>query len=109
MAYNEAAIARRRCTGTRRDGTPCRAFACWDDPEQRCVCHAGRHHTGPLPRSHRRERLHAKYPACRCGGYPWPHRPGGGLFCRWPAQPILTSPTPAGTHAWPRRRRPRAR
>lgn len=26
-------------------------------------------------------------PCCKCGAYPWPHRPGGGL-CRYPDPPI---------------------
>lgn len=36
MAYSAQARAMRRCTGTRKDGEPCRAWACWDDPLQRC-------------------------------------------------------------------------
>ena len=31
MAYTEAAKERRRCTGTRKDGEPCRAWAVWGE------------------------------------------------------------------------------
>src|SRR3712207_8888038 len=39
MAYSEAAVARRRWTATRKDGTSCRAWALWDDPAQRSEEH----------------------------------------------------------------------
>jgi hypothetical protein len=84
--YSAEALARRKCRATRQDGQPCRAYALWDDGEQRCMSHAGRHHSGPMPvydywwqRPARRSRT----PSCRCRAYPWPHRPGGG-DCSWP-------------------------
>ncbi len=40
MAYSEAAIARRRCTATRKDGASCGAWARWEDPARRCVFHS---------------------------------------------------------------------
>ena len=100
MAYSDAARARRRCTGTRKDGKPCQAWAMWNDPEQRCMAHAGRHHTGPMQAKHPPGRRfapsrRAQAPPCTCAAYPWPHRPGGGL-CRWPDTPQETSPAPAG-------------
>jgi hypothetical protein len=104
--YSPEAVARRRCTGTREDGAPCRAWAVWEGPRQLCVAHAGRHHTGPLPPPWEREREQpARCEACRCAAYQWPHRPGGGL-CRWPEPPPYRLTTPAGTRAWPRARRP---
>jgi hypothetical protein len=86
--YSEKARARRRCTATRKDGAPCRAYACWDDPLGRCMAHAGRHHTGPIipwkvdlsraPSTWPRRYPRAQYVPCTCSAYPWPHRPGGG-------------------------------
>jgi hypothetical protein len=100
MAYTEAAKERRRCTGTRKDGEPCRAWAVWGDPRQLCAQHAGhgargpRGHSGPPFAPYRR----AAAPPCTCPAYNWPHRPGGGL-CRWPDPPIWSLTTPAGTHS----------
>ncbi|MEI8195465.1 MAG: hypothetical protein WCI73_06115 [Phycisphaerae bacterium] len=35
-------------------------------------------------------------PKCRCGAYPWPHRPAGG-FCRYPGSPVERwQPKPSG-------------
>lgn len=97
MAYSEAAIALRRCTGTRADGEPCRAWAMWHDQGQRCVIHAGRgkrgHHTSRRAKPHQPGRV----VPCTCLAYAWPHRPGAGL-CRWPAPPTHQLLTPAGTH-----------
>ncbi len=100
MAYSEAAIERRRCTATRKDGQPCRAWAVWNDPRQLCAQHAGRGRRGP--RGHRGPPfapcLRSAAPPCRCAAYAWPHRPGSGL-CRWPEPPIYRRTTPAGTHS----------
>jgi len=104
MAYSEAAIRRRRCTAVRKDGQPCRAWALWDDPLQRCVCHAGRHFRGKQTGVRRPEKT--RYVPCRCAAYAWPHRPGGGLCC-WPDPPLYRLTTPAGTHRLPRLRLPR--
>lgn len=95
--YSEAARARRRCTGRRKDGEPCQAWAVWDDPRQLCMAHAGRHHRGRMMRGLTRSH-HARNPSCLCAAYQWPHRPGGGL-CRWPDPPERMRTTPAGTHA----------
>lgn len=94
MAYSERAKELRRCTGTRKDGEPCRAYACWDDPRGLCAAH-GRHHAGPLPEQYAPPKK-AKYPPCGCAAYQWPHRPGGGL-CEWPDVPEYRLTTPAGT------------
>ena len=94
MAYTEEARARRRCTATRKDGAPCRGWAAWGDPAQRCGGHGGRRPPG------------ATKPTCTCVAYAWPHRPGGGL-CRWPQEPEYRLTTPAGTHGPPRNRRRR--
>jgi hypothetical protein len=108
MAYSEAARTRRRCTGTRRDGTPCRAWACWDDAQRCCASQAGRHHTGPLaPAPCPGPRRRTRYTPCVCGAYGWPHRPAGGQ-CRWPEPPLSRCTTAPGTHRqsrWRRRRR----
>ena len=100
MAYSASAEARRRCTGTRKDGKPCRAWALWDDPLQRCVCHAGRNHHGPQTCRYADQSAAGKtrYTPCRCAAYNWPHRPGSGL-CRWPDEPAQRWTTPAGQHA----------
>ncbi len=97
MAYSAAAIARRRCTATTRAGAPCRAWACWDDPGQRCVVHAGRGHAGPQASRFPQAWRPARYVPCRCVAYSWPHRPGAGL-CRCPDPPTHRRTTPAGTH-----------
>jgi hypothetical protein len=105
MAYNEAAIARRHCRGTRRDGKPCQAYAMWDSEAQLCMAHGGHHHTGPLsPGSAPRPRTHANYTPCRCGAFAWPHRPGA-FPCNWPLPNAYRWPTPAGQHRQPRWRR----
>ncbi len=100
MAYSASAEARRRCTGTRKDGEPCRAWALWDDPLQRCMNHAGHTHYGPQARRYGDHRASSKtrYTPCTCVAYNWPHRPGGGL-CRWPEEPWSQWTTPAGQHA----------
>ena len=92
MAYSEVAREQRRCTATRTDGTPCRAFAAWGDPLGRCGGHGGRRRGGT--------------PTCRCVAYAWPHRPGGGL-CRCPDEPRYRRLTPAGTHGEDRNARRR--
>jgi hypothetical protein len=95
MAYSKVARELRECLGTRKNGEPCRAWAVWDDPRQLCVAHAGRHHTGPMPRVLSRTKP-AKYKPCCCPAYNWLHRPGGGL-CRWPDVPEYRLTTPQGT------------
>lgn len=102
MAYSELAKEHRRCTGTRTDGEPCGAWACWDDPLQRCTTHAGRRPVGPGSRgaygSGRARPRRSRRPSCHCAAYAWPHRPGSGV-CRWPDPPLDQHPTPAGQHA----------
>jgi len=100
MAYSAQAEVRRRCTGTRKDGEPCRAWALWDDPLQRCMNHAGHGHHGPQARRSRDQSAAGKtrYTPCTCVAYNWPHRPGGGV-CRWPEEPVYRWITPAGQHA----------
>jgi len=102
MAYSDEARALRRCTGMRKDGAPCHAWACWDDPQQRCTTHAGRRPLGPGSRgpygTGGSKATRVGYPPCHCAAYNWPHRPGGGL-CRWPEQPSSQHMTPAGQHA----------
>jgi hypothetical protein len=99
MPYNSDAITLRRCIAIKADGTPCRAFAMWNDPLDRCVVHAGRHHRGKQNGPRRPNRRNV--PACHCPAYAWPHRPGGGL-CRWPNDPWYICQTPASTHSKPR-------
>ncbi len=103
--YGSEALARRRCTATRKDGESCRAWALWDDAEQRCAVHAGRGHRGPQVPGFAPRRP-ARYPPCRCAAYAWPHRPSSG-FCRWPDEPALSSGVPAGTRERTFRRRVR--
>jgi hypothetical protein len=94
--YTPEAVARRRCRGTRRDGQPCRAWALWGAPGQRCVVHAegARPPGGGWPP----EDPPTMAEPCRCAAYAWPHRPGGGL-CRWPGPPVGRTAMPAGTRA----------
>jgi hypothetical protein len=113
--YGPEAQRRRRCTDTRQDGQPCRAWALWDDSDQLCVNHAGRGHRGPMPWPpawSTRVRGRANYEPCVCIAYQWPHRPGGGL-CEWPNLPRWRCTSPAGTRSWAhesrRNRRPRIR
>ena len=106
MAYEPAAVRLRRCTALRKDGTPCRAWALWDDPRQLCAAHAGRHHKGPLPAKRVLYDRPANVTPCTCAAYAWPHRPGGGL-CRWPDPPLYRCTTPPSTHKPGRWRPPR--
>lgn len=108
MTYGSEAAALRRCTGTRRDGRPCHAWAMWADERQLCIAHCGR------PRRTRAGRgnywpyqspptQRARYKPCRCAAYAWPHRPGGGLCC-WPLDPMYRLTRRAGTHSGSRDR-----
>jgi hypothetical protein len=97
MAYSEAAKERRRCTGTRKDGQPCRAWALWDDARQLCVQCAGRGKRGPHAPGWKPSQR-TRYTPCTCIAYNWPHRPGSGL-CRWPDPPLYRLTTPAGTRS----------
>lgn len=94
MAYSDAATKRRRCTATRLDGDPCKGWAAWGDPLQRCGGHGGRRPPG------------MRKPVCHCVAYNWPHRPGSGIS-RWPEAPYFRCTTPPETHGedrnWRRR------
>ena len=112
--YTEAAAARRRCTAITKGGKPCRCWACWDDPQQRCNVHGGR--TATMDAWGELEKIGVDFarppsdgaprPVCRCEAYAWPHRPGSG-GCRWPDPPAIACATPAGAHrrVWRRRER----
>jgi hypothetical protein len=95
MAYSHVAQQRRRCTGLRKDGLPCRAYAMWDDPIGRCNIHAGRGQRGPRTRPPKPMRR-ARYKPCTCPAYAWPHKRSGG-GCNWPGPPKYPLTTPAGT------------
>lgn len=96
MAYSHGARALRRCTATTTAGKPCRGWATWGDPTQRCIAHGGRARTVPRGRGPH----HARAEPCRCRAYRWPHRPGSG-WCRWPLTPTHRHTTPPSTHRWP--------
>lgn len=98
MAYSSKAERLRRCTQTKANGTPCRAWARWDDPLQRCAGHGIKPQTQKPGESDKRK---PSKPVCKCAAYQWPHRPASGL-CRWPDPPIERCPTPAGSHLYPR-------
>ena len=85
MSYSPAAASQSRCTQTRADGSPCRAWAVWGDEDRRCATHGGR-------------RAPDASAACRCPAYQRPHRRGGGR-CRWPDPPTEPPTVKAGTHA----------
>lgn len=90
--YSEVAKELRHCTGHNKDGSPCRAWALWNAPDQKCRRHSSyAYAAGRIP---------AK--VCRCDAYAWPHRPGSGL-CRWPEVPTQRHKILASTHKYPRR------
>jgi len=94
--YDELAKLLRKCKGTNRDGSPCRAWALWSSSDQMCRRHT--HDEGA-----KAKRFVTRANVCRCAAYTWPHRPASGL-CRWPSQPTQAHPTPVSTHkAGPRR------
>lgn len=98
--YTSTAIKLRQCSARKKGGGLCRAWATWEDPQQRCVAHGG----WRLWRGRRldwRGVPRARYVPCRCPAYAWPHRPGGGV-CLWPQDPWDRCQTPAGTHRYPR-------
>jgi len=107
MAYSAQRRAQRRCTATRRDGSPCRCYAVWNDPTRRCWRHGGSRAMGRSWREERgysRRRRHA--PICRCGAFAFPHRPwsrGAGGECRWPEEPAGRCSTRQGSRSAPRR------
>jgi hypothetical protein len=112
--YSPAARARRRCTATNRNGTPCRNYALWHSPDGVCLSHSPRQHRGPQQPREPWDPLTAR-PApehkrrtpmtCTCAAYRFPHRKGSG-WCRWPDAPLVRLSTPPSTHRWPRVRRP---
>ena len=96
MAYSEKAKKLRRCKAKKKDGTPCRAWAMWDNPDQLCSAHSG-HTRG---KDHRNTFYSCRtIPVCECEAYAFPHRPGGGL-CRWPDPPIFRSSIKPGTRGF---------
>jgi hypothetical protein len=91
--YSHTARERRRCMAVTKAGTPCRGWAVWQDPLQRCGSHGGRR------RQRKRESYTTVYTPCTCVAYAWPHRPAGGL-CRWPDPPKYRCTIPASTHSY---------
>src|SRR5947199_6331435 len=80
MTYSWKAAELRRCRATTKGGEPCRAWAIWGHSDQLCAAHAGVT-GGPWRPRHERnygQVQHARYSACTCPAYNWPHRPGGG-------------------------------
>jgi hypothetical protein len=95
--YTTHARALRRCKATKKDGTPCKAYAIWG--RTRCTAHTyakRRRGKGPLMLDYP-----TNYEPCTCSAYNWPHRPGSGI-CRWPDVPFYVCTTPKSTHSWPR-------
>ena len=90
MAYSDNARLLRQCLAVKADGTQCRAFAMWGDPDQLCSAHNGHTRAEDKDPSERcPEPRTSVY--CYCAAYPWPHRPGGGL-CNWPDGPTRCYP-----------------
>ena len=85
MAYSDKAKELRKCRAIKPNGERCEACALWGHPKQLCVAHACRHHRGSQ-RNARGHLNHAPVVACKCGAYPFPHRPGG-RDCNWPDRP----------------------
>lgn len=83
MSYSATTDDVRRCVAIAAAGRPCRAYAIWDDPNQRCVAHGGRHQSGWLPPEAPPLCGKGRSPSCCCASYPFPHRPGAGR-CPWP-------------------------
>lgn len=99
MAYTEAAADLRRCTDTRRDGTPCQAWAVWDTAPALCIFHGGKPSADRTAKHTKRmRRAELRRPVCRCAAYSWPHRPGSGV-CRWPEAPQEAHATPLGSRS----------
>lgn len=101
---------RRRCVERRADGKPCRAWAMWDSPDQRCSSHTykTRRRDDEMSDEIRREQNRRNAPTCRCLAYSFPHRAGNGL-CRHPDEPLESWPTPAGKRALGKLRRRKIR
>lgn len=94
VAYSSEAIFLRRCLGHNKDGSPCKSWALWSAPDQKCPKHSAWY--GAVGKS--------PAPRCDCDAYPFPHRPGGGL-CEWPnKKPRKRSTTTPGKHRTPRRK-----
>jgi hypothetical protein len=85
--------ARRKCLGHRKDGNPCKAWAVWDDPGQRCAVHscATRRKQSEMTEGIRAEQNKRHAPVCKCSAYKFPHRLGNGL-CRFPDEPLAQHP-----------------
>jgi hypothetical protein len=94
---NEGREDERRCLATRKNGSPCRAWAVWNAYEQLCAVHL--HPTRRKPHEMtptiRKEQARRHAPVCDCPAYDWPHRKYNGL-CRGSDKPLGIWPTPAG-------------
>lgn len=97
---------RRRCVERRADGKPCRAWAMWDSPDQRCSSHTykTRRRDNEMSDEIRREQNRRHAPTCDCPAYAWPHRASAG-FCRFPDEPLRSWPTESGKRALGKLRR----
>lgn len=100
----EVMAERRRCTGTKADGLPCKSWAVWEADEQKCLSHLSP--KARLEHEIRRAKQSKKAPRpkCDCDAYPFPHRPANG-FCVAPEVPKVIHPLPAGKRKTGKRRR----
>lgn len=69
MPYSDKAKDLRRCTASKQDGEPCRAWAVWGDERQLCMAHSGRHHQGKMRGRRGSERT--RFVPCTCLAYAW--------------------------------------
>lgn len=95
---------RRRCTETRADGKPCKAWAVWDAAEQKCFKHLSPEARAAHEAANQDKPRKTPRPTCDCEAYPFPHRPGNG-YCVAPQPPLQIHPLPAGKRRTGRMRR----
>src|SRR5262249_39271100 len=86
---NEGREDERRCLATRKDGSPCRAWAVWNASKQLSAVHLPptRRNQHEMTAAIGREQARRHAPICRFDGYDWPHREYNGL-CRGPDGPL---------------------
>jgi len=103
---NEGREDKRRCQATRKDGSPCLAWAVWNASEQLCAVHLHptRRKRREMTAAIRKEQARRHAPVCCCDAYDWPHREHNGL-CRGPDGPLEMWPTPAGQRQQGKKRR----
>ncbi len=64
----------RRCTASKPDGQPCKAWAVWHADEQKCIKHLSAEACATYEAANQDKPCKTPRPTCGCTAYPFPHR-----------------------------------